>query len=596
MVGAAGNDPQDWKGAAMHGFNLSMIPDLLKQGVVKLPDTNPGRMRNLVELDDASMFATGMSKDELRNLMRRLSARISREPDWPDALSDDVERNEDNPNIPSGYTYLLQFMAHDMVSTSISLAATDGPRFGFENARQLPLTLDTIFGGGPDISPRAYEFSQLCGDRHGAVPRTRLRRGRSQDQGSTAGQPLADVGRATPLDVADDGLPAPSTLATCLRTEALLADPRNDDQALVAQITVLFHRLHNFILAQLETKGAATTAPEAYRNFICARFILTLIYRRIILHDVLCKLLDPSVFRYYVIDKKPLVADDGSGFIPVEFSNGAFRCGHAMIRNSYRVNTDTPLDAGRALQLSSQRSPGFLPLTKEWVIVWERFFKIDEHVRPNYSRRLGPNFAPITRSEFYFAPLKPNTGGNGDAAGLPNRDLVSAMYARMPSVPKLIAKLRSLSPEIAAFLPDYDQYKGPLTTWLEATADPDSMTEQFLPGDVQALADDPPLPFFVLFEAALNRANPRQPFKDGGRHLGPLGSIIVAETIMAAMAFTPLRVGKLLLDPRTRLKSQADLLEQLGVTDDALSKFPELDSMEELLIFMQSNGLLDGTT
>jgi hypothetical protein len=52
--------------------------------------------------------------------MRKLSARINREPNWP---------NEENPTIPSGYTYLLQFIAHDAVNTSISLAATDGRRF-----------------------------------------------------------------------------------------------------------------------------------------------------------------------------------------------------------------------------------------------------------------------------------------------------------------------------------------------------------------------------------------------------------------------------------------------------------------------------------
>ena len=69
---------------------------------------------------------------ELRKLMRKLSARIGRETFRP---------AEENTNIPSGYTYLLQFIAHDMVNTSISLAATNGRRFGFQNARQQPLTL-----------------------------------------------------------------------------------------------------------------------------------------------------------------------------------------------------------------------------------------------------------------------------------------------------------------------------------------------------------------------------------------------------------------------------------------------------------------------
>ena len=84
----------------------------------------------------------------MRNLMRKLSARISRESDG----NADRPEDETNPNLPSGYTYLLQFIAHDMVNTSISLAVTRGRRFGFGNARQQPLTLETIYGGGPEVS------------------------------------------------------------------------------------------------------------------------------------------------------------------------------------------------------------------------------------------------------------------------------------------------------------------------------------------------------------------------------------------------------------------------------------------------------------
>jgi hypothetical protein len=68
------------------------------------------------------------------------------------------------------------------------------------------------------------------------------------------------------------------------------------------------------------------------------RFLLTLIYRNIILHDVLRQLLDPSVIQYYLMEQRPLPGGDNTKAIPVEFSHGAFRCGHAMVRNSYRVN------------------------------------------------------------------------------------------------------------------------------------------------------------------------------------------------------------------------------------------------------------------
>src|SRR5437879_2442918 len=129
----------------MHGLNLSTIPEILDGVTLLSPEDNLGGMRNLLPLPESSMFGAGKEPQDLRKLMRKLSARISRERD----LSAD-RSEEDNPNLPSGYTYLLQFIAHDMVNTSISLAVAGGRRFGFHNARQQPLTLETIYGGGPD--------------------------------------------------------------------------------------------------------------------------------------------------------------------------------------------------------------------------------------------------------------------------------------------------------------------------------------------------------------------------------------------------------------------------------------------------------------
>jgi hypothetical protein len=557
----------------MHGLNLSIIPEFEIRTPFLTADAALRGTRNLFELPDSSVFGAGKDPAHLRNLMRKLSARIGREPNGL----------EENPNIPSGYTYLLQLIAHDMVNTSVSLAETKGRRFGFQNARQQPLTLDTIYGGGPDVSPQAYEFSRLCMEARGNMPRTRLRCGRAQARsGSTAGMPFADIGRAAPLDVKDGGITPHQDSARCLRTEALVADARNDDQAQIAQITLLFHRLHNFILDQIESSSKPTTAPDAYLHFICARFVLTLIYRKIILNDVLYRLLDPSVFRYYFVENKPLVADDESGNIPVEFSHGALRCGHAMVRDSYCVRSDDAQETGRALHLSSRRSPAFVPLTEDWIIKWDRFFEISTQ-RPNFSRLLRPNFSAIARSEFFFAPLISNVGGDGDAAGLPNRDLVSAIYARVWSVPKLIDALRA-KPEIPNFLPAYDEYLIPLTNWLNSTANPDGISEQFEPQDVSELAEDPPLPFFVLYEAF---------HKQAGLRLGPLGSIIVAETIQAAMKSFPLKVDNQEFVPLRTFKEQTGLLRAIGISDDALSKLPDIENLEDLLMFMQAQGILE---
>ena len=78
-----------------------------------------------------------------------------------------------------------------------------------------------------------------------------------------------------------------------------------------------------------------------------------------------------------------------------------------------------------------------------------------------------------------------------------------------------------------------------------------------------------------------------------GKRLGPLGSIIVAETMVGAMVQYPLQVGKLTFDPQRRLKEQFEPLEKLGVKDAAFNAIPEMETFEDLLVFMQSKGLLD---
>ena len=128
--------------------------------------------RNLFgPIRSADMFSAcdrmrpGQVEASVRVLMRRLSIRMRRGYRWPDLLAGAREAGS-NPNLPSGYTYLLQLIAHDIVDSTISLAKGAGINFGFANARRMPLSLETIYGGGPDVSPQAYEFTA---DHHGST-------------------------------------------------------------------------------------------------------------------------------------------------------------------------------------------------------------------------------------------------------------------------------------------------------------------------------------------------------------------------------------------------------------------------------------------
>jgi len=244
------------------------------------------------------------------------------------------------------------------------------------------------------------------------------------------------------------------------------------------------------------------------------------------------------------------------------------------------VNDKGLIESARAMIINSRRSPDFTPLSEEWIVKWQNFFQINGSGRPkNLSRRLRPNFSSLARSEFFFGPLS-----QGDGPGLPNRDLVSSMFGRVWSVPKLIDELRSKKPELAQFLPAYDGLVPGLTTWLKTTGRADGISEQLEPEDVAAIAQDPPLPFFTLYEAHASH---------NGERLGVLGSIIIAETMVGAMVKYPLQVSKWQYDPLLHLKEQFEPFERLGVGSTALNNMPEVETFEDLLTFMESRGLLD---
>ena len=103
-----------------------------------------------------------------------------------------------NPDIPSGYTYFLQLIAHDLVESSLFLSRNQSNLLGLSNVRTKPLRLETIFGGGPIECPHAYEFND-CGFRD------RLRLGQVRADGSEGYNvntgDFRDIPRARATDV-----------------------------------------------------------------------------------------------------------------------------------------------------------------------------------------------------------------------------------------------------------------------------------------------------------------------------------------------------------------------------------------------------------
>ncbi len=383
----------------------------------------------------------------------------------------------------------------------------------------------------------------------------------------------------------------------------MLADPRNDAHALVSQITVLFQLLHNHVISLLEAVLKPFIPQEerfprrelAYREFNCARLVLTLIYRNIIKKDVLERILDKRIYHRYMTD--PALPCDKHTGISLEFSFGAFRFGHAIVRDQYNVNSQSMGQSiSEALRLSAQLArPGSLPIKSNWFVDWAHFFDNAKGIVPNFSKRIGPRHPKALQDNLMLFPPK---AGGVDAGGLMDRDLLSAAYAGLLSVPALIRQMRERGFDMVE---DLAQWQGPMRAWL---------TE--LPGlggrlladdpDLDRILADPPLPFFVLFEAG--RIGRLDEATQGGWRLGPLGSVIVAETILGAMKAYPL--GNEDHSLQAQIKACGEALFNMPDVEQpkapqpvrdavgkALSEIDEIETMPELLAYMERQGLFN---
>jgi hypothetical protein len=513
----------------------------------------------------------------VRALMNRLSRRMDAEIQWPSHADASLERWE-NPRIPSGYTYLLQFVAHDLVHSAIPLSVAGMLGAGTANARRTPLQLETLFGNGPVGSPFVYALDAPNDDR-----RTKLRLGRMRwkDKNVEAGCPFRDIARAPAENVT--GIDRSIAGHRVALTEALVADPRNDDHAIMSQLTALFALLHNGLIDLVRRHEPSTGANghfgAAHKRFLCARGALTSIYHNILRKDLMRRVLHPAIYAAYCgpnpdfIDRSAHVgkADDGWQ-IPIEFSHGAFRFGHAMVRPEYHINDLSTHDLNNTLEKSSANDPVNMPLDSSWIVRWSRFFEINGS-RPNFSRRIGPYLSDGLGNDQIF-PAFDET----DRVGLLYRDLFGAAIAGLWSVDALIAEIAIRRPHfinMSRLLADRAWRVSQIREWLASAPVYGGLTAD----DIETLSNDPPLPFFILFEAM------QQP-KAKGQCLGPLGSIIVSEVIFGALHGESESLGG-------GTTSLVEALANLAVDyypKNIFADVPEIERMDQLVEFIAELG------
>ncbi|MFL5112352.1 MAG: peroxidase family protein [Microvirga sp.] len=372
-----------------------------------------------------------------RHMMRELAVHMKL-CQWPGA-----KHSLDNPEIPAGYTYLAQLAAHDIVSNTAPLPRLDDPPTFFARDYRIDrLTLETIYGAGPAMTPLpfAIDGGDVKKQRHdlrlGHVPK-------AEPVGNKIGLPMMDQAAR---DIARIACPYLNDAPGRGVPDALIADPRNDDHLIISQLTALFHQLHNIIYAKLSDAQAGPSSDfQNYRQFLEARKIAALAYRSVIINDLLKLLLEPEVYKYYSSSATKYPEDfldpTNDGRVPVEFSHAAYRFGHVMARFSYALTPkqmNGPIypkqkKLAEVLDRSSSRAPEMLPVACNWLVDWSYFFK-----RPKDPPLPGFNFS---------RPIQPFVGiSQGSRRQRADRRLDHCADPRSGSKPFTAAERCLLSP------------------------------------------------------------------------------------------------------------------------------------------------------
>jgi hypothetical protein len=305
--------------------------------------------------------------------------RAPSEMEQPTRLHDD----EEDSAIDAGYTYLGQFIDHDISFDPASSLQQRNDVDALVDFRTPRLDLDSLYGSGPDDQPYLY-----------ADRGRKFQLGEVLIEGA-GGRPIGrDLPRHTWTD--HDGE----------HHRALIGDKRNDENVIVSQLHGVFLQFHNRL---------ADDHPEWDFEEIQRR--VRWHYQYVILHDFLYRIARRDVIEdilphfksgksiYEDAPRLKFYKPRNDAFMPIEFSTAAYRFGHAMVRPVYRLNTKlaggnkndatNPNEITRGIDgrqfifagLKHRGLNGFDRFPREWGIDWNLFFDLTG----DKASRTGPN-------------------------------------------------------------------------------------------------------------------------------------------------------------------------------------------------------------
>ena len=388
---------------------------------------------------------------------------------------------------PSGFVYLGQFLDHDLTrdETRLEYVAAAAPE-KTQNRHAARLNLESVYGGGPVRSPDLYDLSK-------------------------SGFETFLLGRTRPIPRHN----IPSTADDFFRRSGkpLLADDRNDQHLIIAQLHIVFLQFHNRLVARLKCGDVAEQVFPNETIFQAAQRLTVWHYQWIIRNEFLRWFVLPGVLEDVEKHGPRLFkarAGDGSVSLPIEFTQAAFRFGHSMVQRRYEINRWSGLVRLRDLVRRTFPDKPSWPLSADRVVDWDRFTREwggNANFAENIDTLVSEDMFNLPAASMPFPsrakppPLPEMTLLRGSRIGLPSGQEACRAAGGTP-----------LRPEQIGFDDDADKF-------LRA----------------RGLDERTPLWYYILREAEVLGV---RRFR-GGECLGPLGSRIVAEVLLGVINADP---------------------------------------------------------
>ena len=337
-------------------------------------------------------------------------------------------------------TFFGQFVDHDITLDATSALGTRIDPATIPNVRTPSLDLDCVYGAGPEASPHLNGAGE-------------------------AEQFLVHGRKDNPRDLA----------RTCAG-KALIGDPRNDENILVAQVQSIFIELHNLLMSKRVEGGDEADDIKAcahggidtnvWQDHVSPRLTSFEEVRRFIrLHYqwmVWCELLPAFVDQDcldWALKHQPFGWD--APVMPVEFTGAGYRFGHATAQFEYAL-TDGATPKGLFAV------PGFGRRPVDGNIDYAMFFGMNGSVQSQKARPVGPKLGlPLLNLPFVHAPIElgdiEETLTLAQSRNLALRNMVRDRYTyQLASGQQLAAKLGTPTVPVPAILKDKGFTKTPL--------------------------------------------------------------------------------------------------------------------------------------